>query len=125
MSAILKISRNIFVGGSMHARLQHILNNKVTNISQTIPIVPDEVVPIFRHSTQFADRIALKDNNGNYTYGNIFMSAKQVANDISKMIEYKNNERVLFLCPNDTSYVITQWAIWISGQIGKHNNKKK
>ncbi|GLV36366.1 Acyl-CoA synthetase family member 3 [Carabus blaptoides fortunei] len=45
------------------------------------------------------------------------MSAKEVAAQINKLTGHKNNERILFLCPNDASYVITQWAIWISGQI--------
>jgi malonyl-CoA/methylmalonyl-CoA synthetase len=31
----------------------------------------------------------------------------------------KKQERVAFLCPNDASYIIAQWACWMSGQIGK------
>lgn len=27
-------------------------------------------------------------------------------------------ERIAFLCPNDVSYVIAQWATWMAGHIG-------
>jgi hypothetical protein len=34
-------------------------------------------------------------------------------------LDGKKQERVAFLCPNDASYVIVQWACWMSGQIGE------
>jgi hypothetical protein len=34
-------------------------------------------------------------------------------------LDGKKQERVAFLCPNDASYIIAQWACWMSGQIGK------
>lgn len=30
----------------------------------------------------------------------------------------KVQQRVIALCPNDVSYVITQWATWMAGHIG-------
>lgn len=118
MSAILKLSRNLSACGScFQKRLQHVLS-KVNLQSISSAVSNDDVVPIFRNAVQFADRPAVKDNNGNYTYANLFMSAKEVAQDISKLADNKQNQRVIFLCPNDARYVITQWAIWMSGQIG-------
>lgn len=76
-----------------------------------------EVVPVFKKASNYTDRIALRDTFANYTYGNIFMGAKELSNDITLNVGRKNSERVVFLCPNDANYPICQWAIWISGQI--------
>ncbi|KDR20268.1 acyl-CoA synthetase family member 3, mitochondrial isoform X2 [Zootermopsis nevadensis] len=75
------------------------------------------VVPIFRHAPQYSDRIALRDRHGDYTYRGIFLSSRQFAGELSSYLDGKKQERVAFLCPNDASYVIVQWACWMSGQI--------
>jgi hypothetical protein len=76
------------------------------------------VVPIFRYAPQFGDRVALRDRHGDYTYRGIFLSSRQFAGEISNYLNGKKQERVAFLCPNDASYIIVQWACWMSGQIG-------
>lgn len=86
----------------------------------TAGLQTSEIVPVFRKAVNFTDRVALRDNIGSYTYANLFMAAKELAKDISQQLGGKTNERVVFLCPNDASYVITQWAGWISGQTGEN-----
>lgn len=76
------------------------------------------VVPVFRKAAEFSETVAFCDTIGSYTYGNIFIAAKELSDIISQQVGNKTRERVLFLCPNDASYLITQWAIWMSGQIG-------
>lgn len=76
-------------------------------------------VPLFANAPKFGDKVAIRDNTGNYTYGEIFNSAKGLSLEILKRLHGKINERVLFLCSNDVNYVITLWAIWMSGQIGE------
>lgn len=78
-----------------------------------------DVVPVFQKATEYLNRTALQDLNGNYTYGNLFLAAKELSSNISVEVGYKTGQRIMFLCPNDASYVITQWAIWMSGHIGK------
>ena len=46
------------------------------------------------------------------------MSSKQFSNDLNTLIGQGKQERIAFLMPNDAGYVITQWACWMSGQIG-------
>lgn len=75
------------------------------------------VGPVFKNARLFPDKVAIRDRIAAYTYGNIFMSAHELAKEISALLDGKVNERVLFLCPNDVHYVITLWAIWMSGQI--------
>nr|CAD7458240.1 unnamed protein product [Timema tahoe] len=77
----------------------------------------ESVVPVFRHAPRYGDRIALRDRHGDYTYRGMFLSSRQLACEISSLLEGRRQERVAFLCPNDASYLITQWACWMSGQI--------
>lgn len=79
-----------------------------------------DVVPVFRRASEFLNRTALQDWNGSYTYGNLFAAAKEVSHTINVQVGYKTGQRIMFLCPNDASYVITQWGIWMSGHIGRY-----
>ncbi|KAJ8941724.1 hypothetical protein NQ318_023320 [Aromia moschata] len=102
---------------------RHIRNSvfKFNRCLQTQPQVqapaPLPCGPVFKNAQSFPDRIALRDNISNYTYANIFLSANELSKNISNLLNGRTNERVLFLCPNDANYVVTLWAIWLSGQI--------
>lgn len=83
----------------------------------TIPINLKDDRPCFKNVVNFPDKMAFCDSVGSYTYGNIFLSAKQLSHEISEKMMGKTNERILFLCSNNVNYIITLWAIWMSGQI--------
>lgn len=91
-------------------------------LQQTKPklSVSGDVIPIFSNAHLFPEKVALRDSVGSYTYGNLFLSAKELSNTITQQVDGKTNQRVMFLCSNDADYVITLWAIWMSGQIGMH-----
>nr|XP_023016110.1 acyl-CoA synthetase family member 3, mitochondrial [Leptinotarsa decemlineata] len=73
--------------------------------------------PVFRNAQNFPDRVALRDHISSYTYANIYLSANELSKEITQLVHGRTGERVLFMCPNDANYVITLWAIWMSGQI--------
>lgn len=75
------------------------------------------VIPVFRRAAEFSDRLALRDIHGDYTYRGVFLSSRQFSYAIRDFFGGNRQERVAFLCPNDATYVITQWACWMSGQI--------
>lgn len=77
------------------------------------------MIPVFKHATRFADKTALRDVHGDYTYRGLFLSSRQFANQITQAVSASRQERVAFLMPNDANYVIAQWACWMSGQIGE------
>ncbi|XP_069676099.1 malonate--CoA ligase ACSF3, mitochondrial-like [Periplaneta americana] len=77
----------------------------------------ETVTPVFQHALKFSDRVALKDRHGTYTYQGLFNSSNEFARQISESISGRVQERIAFLCHNDASYAITQWACWMSGQI--------
>lgn len=74
--------------------------------------------PIFKQAKNFQDRIAVVDQNGQHTYGRILKLSDHLAYLIQNLSEKGvSQQRVAFLCPNDVSYIITQWATWIAGHI--------
>lgn len=102
------------------------IRNCVFNFTKKLNVYPQVQVPIiapgepsFRNAQHFPEKTALHDGIASYTYVNLFMSANELSKDITKLVNGKTNEKVLFMCPNDANYVITLWAIWMSGQIGK------
>ncbi|XP_056648593.1 malonate--CoA ligase ACSF3, mitochondrial [Diorhabda sublineata] len=99
-NSVLKISK----------RFQQVQAN--VNVASTLPNGP-----IFRNCTHFPDRIAVRDRIASYTYANIFISANELSKEITKLCNGRTGERVMFMCSNDVNYVITLYAIWISGQI--------
>ena len=88
-----------------------------TNISEggELPISP-----AFHIATHHMNKIALKDQNGSHTYQEILGKSLILAQEIQHKIGVnKTQERIAFLCPNDVTYVIAQWACWAAGHIGK------
>ncbi len=77
------------------------------------------VIPTFRVAAQWPDRIAITDEYGHYSYRNLFNFSRELAGQLTDVLDGRTQERVAFLCPNNAAYVLAQWACWMSGQIGK------
>lgn len=78
------------------------------------------ITPVFQIATNHLNKIALKDKNGTHTYQEILRKSLLLARKIQgKLGVNKTQERIVFLCPNDVTYVLAQWACWASGHIGK------
>ncbi|KAL5233492.1 hypothetical protein ACI65C_000902 [Semiaphis heraclei] len=70
-----------------------------------------------RLATQWPKNIAVVDKSGEHTYSSIFNGSVTLSKVIEKYLHGEIQERVAILCPNDASYVVAQWASWMSGQI--------
>ena len=76
--------------------------------------------PVFHIATNHLSKVAINDQNGTHTYQEILQKSLMLAKKIqAKLGHNKTQERIVFLCPNDVTYVIAQWACWASGHIGK------
>lgn len=83
-------------------------------------ITEETITPVFQVATQHINKVALKDRNGTHTYGEILRKSLLLAAKIRQKIgPGKSGERIVFLCPNDVTYLLAQWACWASGHIGK------
>lgn len=77
------------------------------------------MVPVFRKAVEFPERTAVLDHRKSLTYASLFMNARDLANRLLMKYSPEIGDRVVFLAPNDASYVVTQWATWMAGCIGE------
>lgn len=61
------------------------------------------------------------DHHGQHSYLDLYLRSCALSRRITHLLGRPSNEahpeRVSFLCPNDSSYVVCQWAAWMSGAI--------
>jgi len=86
-------------------------------IIKNVPEKEPSLAPIYRLAYQWPNKIAVIDKSGEHTYSSIFNSSIALSKILDKSLHGEVQERVAILCPNDASYVIAQWASWMSGQI--------
>ncbi|XP_051024827.1 malonate--CoA ligase ACSF3, mitochondrial [Acomys russatus] len=81
----------------------------------------DGIAPVFIRALAFGDRLALIDKHGRHTYRELYDRSLCLAQEICRLRGCKvgdlQEERVSFLCSNDVSYVVAQWASWMSGGV--------
>nr|XP_032620094.1 malonate--CoA ligase ACSF3, mitochondrial isoform X2 [Chelonoidis abingdonii] len=86
------------------------------------------VTPVFTRALAFGDKIAIIDQNGEHTYRDLYTQSVHLSQQICEVLRCSSGdlkeERISFLCPNDASYVIAQWASWMSGGIAVPLYKK-
>ncbi|XP_062442686.1 malonate--CoA ligase ACSF3, mitochondrial isoform X1 [Rhea pennata] len=87
-----------------------------------------DVTPVFTRALAFGDKIAIVDQNGEHTYRDLFSQSLRLSQEICRVLKCSGRdlkeERISFLCPNDSSYVVAQWASWMSGGIAVPLYKK-
>ncbi len=78
-----------------------------------------DITPVHRLALQHLDRVAIKDSHGSHTYMDVLLKALRLSKLIKDNVgQGKRQERIGFLCSNDVTYVVTQWACWAAGHIG-------
>ncbi|KYO40253.1 acyl-CoA synthetase family member 3, mitochondrial [Alligator mississippiensis] len=79
------------------------------------------VAPVFTRALAFGEKVAIIDQHGEHTYRDLYAQSLRLSQQICKVLGCHGRdlkeERVSFLCPNDASYVVAQWASWMSGAI--------
>nr|XP_013053042.2 malonate--CoA ligase ACSF3, mitochondrial isoform X1 [Anser cygnoides] len=87
-----------------------------------------DAAPVFARALNFGDKIAIVDQHGEHTYRDLFRQSLRLSQEICRVLGCSSRdlkeERISFLCPNDASYVVAQWASWMSGGIAVPLYKK-
>lgn len=87
-----------------------------------------DITPVFTRAVAFGDKIAIIDQNGEHTYRDLLSQSLRLSQEICRTLGCSSRdlkeERISFLCPNDASYVVAQWASWMSGGIAVPLYKK-
>ncbi|KAG8144224.1 hypothetical protein E2320_001320 [Naja naja] len=80
-----------------------------------------KVAPVFTRASAFGEKVAIIDQRGEHTYKDLYARSLCLSQKICKALGNSDGdlkgERISFLCPNDASYVVAQWATWMSGGI--------
>ena len=88
--------------------------------SNELNLIHDQELDIFSNAKDFEHNIAIIDNNGSFTYETLLNRSTALASMLCKKIKsdrliekgIMRGPRISFLCPNNFSYVVAQWAIW-------------
>lgn len=79
------------------------------------------VAPVFTRSPGFGDRLAIVDSSGSHTYRDLYGSSLGLAQRMKETLGCGSGDlrgqRISFLCANDASYVVAQWAAWMCGGV--------
>ncbi|XP_040908091.1 malonate--CoA ligase ACSF3, mitochondrial isoform X1 [Toxotes jaculatrix] len=75
--------------------------------------------PVFVRAPAFGDKLAIIDSSGSHSYQQLYSSSLGLADRISTTLNSNfgglDGKRISFLCANDASYTVAQWAAWMSG----------
>tara|TARA_Y100000590_G_scaffold422398_1_gene527097 strand:+ start:489 stop:1961 length:1473 start_codon:yes stop_codon:yes gene_type:complete len=76
------------------------------------------MLSIFKNAEQCAERVALKDKTGSYTYKDIVKASNKTASALLGDDSDLKEQRIGFLIPPSFEYVSILWGIWKAGGIG-------
>jgi len=73
---------------------------------------------IFKNAERYADRVALRDETGSYTYKDIVKASNKTASALISNNSDLKEQRIGFLIPPSFEYISILWGIWKAGGIG-------
>lgn len=102
------------------ARL-HSLRALSCSLHTPVPSQPQACAPVFYKAPAYGSRTALVDQLGHHSYRDLYLRSFALSKEITRLLGNPRNdvppERVSFICPNDSTFVVCQWAAWMSGAI--------
>ncbi|XP_073515287.1 malonate--CoA ligase ACSF3, mitochondrial [Phyllobates terribilis] len=100
---------------------RHCLRTLSCSLHTPAPSQTQPCTPVFYHAAVYGHRTALVDQHGRHSYQDLYLRSFTLSKEITRLLGVPSNdlppERVSFICPNDSSYVVCQWAAWMSGAI--------
>ena len=78
--------------------------------------------PVFHRALAYGDRLAIVDDSGSHSYKQLYAYSQGLAHQLSSaLLGFSHGDlqgkRIAFLCANDVSYTVVQWAVWICGGV--------
>ncbi|KAM4630074.1 malonate--CoA ligase ACSF3, mitochondrial-like [Polymixia lowei] len=75
--------------------------------------------PVFARAPAFGDKLAIIDSSGSHSFKQLYDNSLGLAARISAALNSHlgdlDGKRISFLCANDASYTVAQWAAWMCG----------
>ncbi|XP_056382019.1 malonate--CoA ligase ACSF3, mitochondrial isoform X2 [Hyla sarda] len=99
----------------------HCLRTLSCSFNTSVACRAQAYAPVFYKAPAYGDRTALVDQHGHHSYQDLYLRSIALSKAITRLLGNPRNDvppkRVSFICPNDASYVVCQWAAWMSGAI--------
>lgn len=78
--------------------------------------------PVFCRAPAYGERLAIVDDSCSHTYQQLYGCSQGLAQQIcSALLGCSHGDlqgkRIAFLCGNDASYTVAQWAVWMCGGV--------
>ncbi|XP_056464283.1 malonate--CoA ligase ACSF3, mitochondrial [Gadus chalcogrammus] len=78
--------------------------------------------PVFCRALAYGDRLAIVDDSGRHSYKQLYGCSQGLAHLLSSaLLGFSHGDlqgkRIAFLCANDVSYTVAQWAVWMCGGV--------
>lgn len=88
----------------------------------------ESVTPVFTKALAYADKVAIIDESRNHRYSCLYHNSRGLAAQIHRALACHSRDlqgkRISFLCANDASYTVAQWATWMCGGTAVPLSKK-
>ena len=102
-------------------RQLHVNTTYFTSSSIGAPWTPGHG-PVFCRALAYGDRLAVVDDSGSHSYKQLYACSQGLAHQLSSaLLGFSNGDlqgkRIAFLCANDVSYTVAQWAVWMCGGV--------
>lgn len=117
--ASVRRSWNCWAGRASHSlrlRLGHGVRRALTSSALR---TGDRVTPVYSRALTHGEKVAIIDHSGSHSYGSLYSISRSLAGHISRALACPSGDlqgkRVSFLCANDASYTVSQWAAWMCG----------
>ncbi|KAK2819705.1 hypothetical protein Q7C36_021351 [Tachysurus vachellii] len=79
----------------------------------------EKVTPVFTKALDYKDKVAIIDESKKHSYSCLYRSSRGLAAQIHQALACHSGDlqgkRISFLCTNDASYTVAQWATWMCG----------
>ncbi|CAF3386864.1 unnamed protein product [Rotaria sp. Silwood1] len=75
---------------------------------------------VYRSALDSPNKVAVIDSNGRYSYSHLLSASVQLRDKLLSVTDDKEksaHKRIAFLCNPDASFVVAQWACWLSRAI--------
>lgn len=100
--------------------LKLLLGNRVQRAyTSSGPRSRDSVAPVFSKALAYGNKVAIIDESSNHSYSSLYHSSRGLAAQIHQALTCHSGDlqgkRISFLCANDASYTVAQWATWMCG----------
>jgi len=98
------------------------VSNKPVISSQTVPAhyMDNSLshMPVYHKVLDYFKNIAITDSDGDFLYEDVFRRACRLSKEIVSVLKGdKIDQKICVLCPNGLSFVVAQWATWMTGNI--------